>query len=150
MRHGKTMVWLVVAVALAAPALGCVRRRLTIRSNPPGAMAYVDKQPIGVTPVSTRFTYYATREIQLVKDGYETVTEKYRLWPAWYEIPPLDFFSENLWPWELRDERMVDIQLVPQQVVPTTTVVQRGEQLRAGAQQGVWTGPVPATPAPDR
>jgi hypothetical protein len=32
---------------------GCVQRRMTIRSNPPGALVYVDDYQIGTTPVST-------------------------------------------------------------------------------------------------
>ena len=36
-------------LALAASQIGCVQRRLTIRTNPPGAMAYVDGYPIGLT-----------------------------------------------------------------------------------------------------
>ena len=53
---------------------GCVRRRLTIRSNPPGAHVYVDDYEIGATPVSHNFIYYGKRKIRLVKDGYETMT----------------------------------------------------------------------------
>jgi hypothetical protein len=51
---------------------GCVRKRMTFRTNPSGAMVYVDKQPIGLTPVSTNFTYYGTRNIEVVRDGYRT------------------------------------------------------------------------------
>ena len=32
---------------------GCVRRRMTVRSNPPGAVVFVDDQEIGTTPAST-------------------------------------------------------------------------------------------------
>ena len=38
---------------LAASQTGCVRRRMTIRSDPPGALVYVDDQQIGATPIST-------------------------------------------------------------------------------------------------
>jgi hypothetical protein len=62
--------WLGLTVA----ACGCVQRRMTIRSDPPGALVYVDDYEIGNTPVSTDFVYYGTRKIRLVKDGYETLT----------------------------------------------------------------------------
>ena len=42
-----------------------VRRRITIKTDPPGALVYIDDQEIGVTPVSTSFTYYGTRKIQI-------------------------------------------------------------------------------------
>ena len=51
---------------------GCIRKRMTVRTTPSGAMAYIDKQPIGLTPVSTNFTYYGTRSIEIVRDGYRT------------------------------------------------------------------------------
>ena len=79
----------------------------------------VDDQPIGQTPVSTGFTYYGTRKIQLVKDNFETLTVKQTFNPPWYELPVVEFISENLWPWELRDERVVDFQMIPQVIVPT-------------------------------
>ena len=102
----------VSACLLAAsllPTAGCVQRRMTIRSNPPGALVYVDDYQIGTTPVSTDFIYYGTRKIRLVKDGYETLTVRQPFPIPWYEIFPLDFVTENLWPWEIRDERVVDL-----------------------------------------
>ena len=51
-----------------------MQRRLTIRSNPPGALVYVDDYQIGTTPVSTDFVYYGTRKVRLVKSGHETLT----------------------------------------------------------------------------
>jgi hypothetical protein len=127
------------AVALAAlcAALplttGCVQRRLTIRSNPPSARVYVGDEEIGTTPVSTDFVYYGTRKIRLVKDGYETLVVNQPLPTPWYEIPPLDFVSENLVPGEIRDERVVNYQLVPLQNVPSDQLLGRAEQLRANS-----------------
>ncbi|MEI6037860.1 MAG: PEGA domain-containing protein, partial [Planctomycetota bacterium] len=45
-------------VSLLCASTGCVQRRMTIRSNPPGALVYVDDYQIGATPVSTDFIYY--------------------------------------------------------------------------------------------
>jgi hypothetical protein len=112
---------------------GCVERQLTIRSNPPGALVYVDGYDIGVTPISTPFIYYGDRKIQLVKDGYETLTVLQPLRPPWYEVPPLDFVSENLTPGKLRDQRTLDFQMQPQAVVPTGQLLGRAEALRRGA-----------------
>jgi hypothetical protein len=86
---------------------GCIRKRMTIRTSPPGAMVYIDKQPIGLTPVSTTFTYYGTRSFEIVRDGYRTEKFLRKINPPWYAIPPLDFASETLWPFEQRDERII-------------------------------------------
>ncbi len=106
---------------------------MTIRSNPPGAFVYVDNYPIGTTPVSTNFTHYGTRSIRLVKDGFETQTAEERVAAPWYEVPPLDFISENLVLGEIRDHRTFDYQMHPQMVVPTNLLLDRAEDLRSRA-----------------
>jgi len=116
---------------------------MTIRSQPPGALVYVDDYEIGATPVSTNFTYYGTRKIRLVKDGYETLTVMQPIPSPWYQIPPLDFVSENLMPGQVRDQRNLSYQLTPQLVVPTEALLERAEALRA---QGRPSGALPAAP----
>lgn len=131
--------WLLLVLILVCIQTGCVRRRMTIRSNPSGATVYVDERRVGVTPVSTNYIYYGTRNIQLVKDGYETVKEKHRFTTPWYQYPVIDFFSENLWPFETRDERELQFDLPPMPAAVPTQVMQRAEQLRGEAQQGLMT-----------
>ena len=132
---------------------GCVRRRLLVRSNPPGALVYVDNQPIGTTPCATDFVYYGTREIRLVKAGYETLTVNQPLPAPWYQLPGLDFISENLVPAKIHDYRTAAFNMVPQVIVPTEQLIARGEQLRQSTLQGAvvpvtTTGPpIPVLPA---
>ena len=136
--HGRSAivrfpaVQMLLLLALCVCLLGCVRRRMTIRSNPPGALVYVDDYEIGTTPISTPFLYYGERKIRLVKDGYQTLTVMQPVPAPWYEIPPLDFVSENLVPGEIRDQRDLSYQLVPQAVVPTEQLLGRAEELRGG------------------
>ncbi len=132
-------------IVLVAISSGCVRRRMTIRSNPPGALVYIDDHEIGTTPVSTYFTYYGTRKVKLIKDGFEPVTTLETIRPPWYELPPLDFISENIVGRELRDERVLEFQLQPQRLVPTQELLSRADSLRSGARQGVLT-PEPLVP----
>ena len=136
-----------LALAIISSQIACVQRRLTIRSNPPGALVFIDDYEIGTTPVSTPFTYYGTRKIRLAKDGYETVVAYEHFWPPWYEIFPLDFVSENLVPLEIRDERAVEFQLAPQRIVPREELLGRADELRMATQmQGAIVQP-PAGPA---
>jgi hypothetical protein len=134
-----------LVVVFCLSATGCVRRRLTVRSNPPGALVYVDDREIGVTPVSTGFTYYGTRKLQLFKDGFETITAKHKFRAPWYQLPVLEFIVENLCPFEIRDERHVDFDLIPQQIVPNELLLERGQTLRMSNHQGhttpLWTAP---------
>ncbi len=121
-------------VVLCMFQTGCVHRRMMVRTNPPGALLYVDDTPIGITPVAADFTYYGTRKITLVKDGYETLTVLQPIPALWYEYVPIDFVAENFVPGEIRDQRMLDYQMRPQMVVPTEQLLARAEQLRHGVQ----------------
>ena len=143
---GSLSLWLLVALAGCLCISGCVRRRMMIRSNPPGARVYVDDYEIGTTPVSHNFIYYGQRKIRLVKDGYETLTLMQSIPAPWYQIPPLDFVTENLVPGEIRDQRTFHYQLVPQRVVPTEELLGRAENLRHGVRSAGGIGPSPVGP----
>jgi hypothetical protein len=136
---------LAAAALIALCAAGCVQRRMTVRSNPPGAFLYVDNYPIGTTPVSTDFTYYGKRQFRLVRDGYETLTVEQRIWPPWYEWFGIDFVSENLIPYTFRDERQLSFQMIPQQIPPSPQLAARAEELRASSQAQRYVPP-PALP----
>ncbi len=126
----RRVVVLLLATMTVLPT-GCVRRRLLVQSNPAGAMLFVDNQQIGTTPCSVDFTYYGTREIRLVKPGFETLTVNQPIPTPWYEIPPIDFVSENLVPSRLVDHRTVAFNMQPQVIVPTDQLIDRGESIAA-------------------
>lgn len=129
-RHGLVLLLLLLSLS------GCVRRRLSVRSNPPGALVFVDGQEIGRTPVATPFTYYGTRNLRLVKDGYETISVNQPFRAPWYQIPPLDFVTENLIAKEIRDERGVEFDLVPKANVSMSDVLTHADQLRGEVSPG--------------
>ena len=112
---------------------GCVRRRLTVRTNPPGAVAYLDNVELGKTPISRNFDYYGIRELKLIKEGYEPYTEMIHLRAPWYQWVGLDFFSEILMPGTITDERVYPITLKPQQVVSPYDLIAEGERMKAVA-----------------
>lgn len=136
---------LAVAAAVCLSLTGCVTRRLTVKSNPPGASLYIDDTEIGVTPVSTTYLRYGKRKFRLVKDGYETLTTIQPVPAPWYQIPPLDFISENLVPGEIKDQRTLNFNLQPQVNVETSELKTRAEELRARTRS---TRSPMATPGP--
>lgn len=130
--------WTARALAVvAAIALmpGCVERRYTIRSNPPGALAIVNGEEIGTTPVSKGFTYYGDRKISLLLDGYETKTVIEPVKAPWYDNLLTEFFTENLVPYNIRDERDFTYNLSPVQQPTVESLQQRAEELRAVGKQ---------------
>jgi hypothetical protein len=133
-----------IAVTLTV-TLGCnsVQRRFVVRSTPPGAEVYIDKQFIGRSPVSVPFTYYGTRQIQLEKDGYKTVQIEQNFKPRWYGRFPISLIAENFWPREIRDERVMDFELTPKEVVSDRRLIERADELRGNVHTGTVTLPVP-------
>lgn len=120
----------VVAALAALSVTGCVRRRLTVRSNPVGAVVHVDNQRIGTTPCSIDYIYYGTREIRLSAPGYETLTVNQPIPAPWYQLPGIDFISENLVPTRIEDLRTVSYNLQRERLAPAEEVIARGEELR--------------------
>ena len=81
----------------------------------------------------------------LVKDGYKTEKFVQRFDVPWYEYVPLDFINENLNPNEIRDERTIDVTLVPQENVSPEKLLERANSMRGGAKLGLVT-PLPEVP----
>lgn len=156
---GSLLTSIVLVATVALPAHAIVRRRLNVNSNPQGALVYVDNQQIGTTPCSVDFTYYGTREIRLIKPGFETLTVNQPIPAPWYQYTPVDFVSENLVTMKIRDNRTVNYNLAPQLVVPAEELINRANQLRqdtlqygaptVGSVPPVNAGPTPViTPGP--
>jgi hypothetical protein len=129
---------LVLATLAVVTLDGCVKRRYTIRTDPPGVLAFVNGAEVGATPVSKSFTYYGTREILLVSpDG----TQKRVLQDVdapWWDNAVTDFVSENLLPFTLRDEREFKYTIEPSPNTPKADLLARAQALRQEAQ-----GPIP-------
>jgi hypothetical protein len=146
-RSRRLAAYVFLALLISACESGCVQRRLMVRSNPPGALVYVDDYEVGTTPCGVNFTYYGTRKVRLVKDGYETLTVMQSVPTPWYEYVPLDFVSENLVPGEIRDQRFLDYQLKPQVITPSEQLIARAEELRRGVHASTGTSPQISTGA---
>ncbi len=123
-----------VALAAVTMCSGCVERRYTLRTNPPGALAIVNGEEIGQTPVSRSFWYYGDREITFLLDGYETKTIIEPINAPWWDNLFTEFFTENLVPFSLRDEREFKYTLTPATAPRANDLRDRAEQLRSQAQ----------------
>lgn len=141
MLPARTTIILIVGLLLVS-LTGCVQRRLIVRSQPEGAFVTIDRRPIGLTPLSVPYTYSGTREIQLEKDGFKTIKVQQRIDPTWYEKFPVSFVTENFWPRELRDERLLEFQMEPKTQVQENLLLDRANDLRFNVQRGTVTAPL--------
>ncbi len=117
---------------LIAVFSGCngVRRRLTITSEPSGAIVYLNNKEIGKTPISQNFLYSGTYNIKCCKEGYEMKETYYKAGCPWYLYPGIDFFSENFTPGELRDEQSCHIVLEQKREIPENELYEKASRLR--------------------
>jgi hypothetical protein len=112
---------------------GCVERRYTIRTDPPGATVLVNGEEIGPSPASKSFNYYGDRKITLLLDGYQTKTLIQPINAPWWDNYVTEFFTENLIPVSLRDERGYKYALEPAQTPSQGKLCDRAESLRNNA-----------------
>jgi hypothetical protein len=133
--------WLVRLLCLSIVCggfCGCVNRRMTIHTDPPGAHVLLEGREIGFTPVSVDFTYDATREFTFEKDGFSTLTVLQSVQSPWYLRPPFDFFTENFLPFQMTARHEFMYKLQPQVVVPTQELINRANTLRSESQTAPW------------
>jgi hypothetical protein len=77
-------------------ASGCVRRSITISTDPAGALVWVNDREIGRTPVTVDFSYYGTYDVRIERDGYEPMMTYGRAKAPWWDTIPLDLAAEVL------------------------------------------------------
>ena len=96
-------------------ATGCVERKLFIRSDPPGATISLNREPAipGATPVEVPFDHYGTFAVVAEREGYLPLRQNVEVDTPWYSYPVLDFITEVLWPFTIRDHRVIDLTLAP-------------------------------------
>ena len=67
---------------------------MTVQSDPPGALVYLNGQEVGRTPLTRDFVWYGTYDVALRKEGYETRKAKTRVIAPWWQFPPIDLLAE--------------------------------------------------------
>jgi hypothetical protein len=90
----------------------CIRSRVIIESEPPGASVKFHRELRGETPVTIPFIWYWYYEVELEKEGYEPIrTLEYFRCPPWF-LFPLDGIME-LMPFPIYDTRKRTYELKP-------------------------------------
>lgn len=139
---GRYVRYCLICVITVACFSGCVQRRLQIRSQPEGALVSIDRQPVGLTPLSVPFTYNGTRELQLEKEGFKTVRVDQNVRAPWFDKFPISFFSNHFAGREIRDDRIFDFSLEPKEQLDEGLLFDRANQLRNNIQRGTLTAPI--------
>jgi hypothetical protein len=127
---------LLVIAALAAGCIGCVERRMTLVTEPTGAIAYYNGREIGETPVTFNFTWYQAADISFVKDGYRSLRVVQPVKAPLYQRFPLDFFAEALLPFTLRDSHTFTFALEEETDADEGELLERAKAMRVKVSPG--------------
>src|SRR2546430_13312277 len=124
----RTIVLGLMTIAL----VGCtqVQRNISISSDPPGALVYLNDQEAGRTPMTRDFTWYGTYEVVLRKEGYQTTKTGQRVIAPWWQWPPFDLLAD-LSPVRLKDKHSYHFTMSPSPPPPSADeMLGRAEEMR--------------------
>jgi hypothetical protein len=105
---------------------------MTINSDPDGAIIYLNDQEIGRTPLTHDFQQYGNYQLEVRKDGYQTVKGTQLMEEPWWQLIPLDLVTELL-PMHFEDKREYHYTMLPASTQPADgqVMLSRAAQLRA-------------------
>ena len=108
---------------------GCVQRKLTVTSEPSGALVVMNDQEVGRTPFTRDFTWYGRYEVAVREDGYESLKTHTSVYAPFWQWVPIDLPME-LFP--VTDHERLHYTLRPASTQPadSTQVLARAQQLQ--------------------
>lgn len=75
---------------------GCLTRKVSITSEPPGATVWVNDVEVGRTPAEAAFRYYGVYDVRVEKEGCEPLRTRARARAPFYEYPPIDLAANAI------------------------------------------------------
>ena len=143
---------LAACLLLCTGCTGRVVRTITVESQPPGAILWLNDNEVGRTPVTVPFTWYGVYSIRMEKEGYVPLEVLERVAAPWYQWLLVDLPFETVVP----GTRQVDLpfetvvpgtrrdrhhfgpyELEPAQAADPDKLLRRGEEFRKEAQEGL-------------
>lgn len=130
-------------LALSVAALsGCVERKITIISDPPGALVHLNDQEVGRTPVTVPFTWYGDYDVRLRLERPEPTAEKPNNVAYYYlhthkvaSAPPYQWLGVDLVaelsPHKFVDEKVWAFNLPRVETLPDGELVNRARDLKS-------------------
>jgi len=120
------VVGLIVSLLLG----GCVERRLTINTEPQGAIVVLNDEEIGISPVTVSFEWYGDYNVRISKEGFETLKTHRKLKAPWYDYFPFDFFAQIVNPKRIVDSYEWTFTLAPQKQPSREELIRDAQKLK--------------------
>jgi hypothetical protein len=109
---------------------GCVERKLTILTEPEGALVTLNDEEIGRSPVTVSFQWYGDYNVRISETGYETLVTHRKLEGPWYDHCPWDFFAQFLNPNRIVDSYEWSFKLEPKQHPSREELLHSADELK--------------------
>src|SRR6185369_14341466 len=106
----RTTLPILVLAAFALCAGGCLKRTISVTTEPPGALVWINDVEVGRTPLETDFTYYGDYDVRVRREGYEPIVTHAKANTPIQEMPGIDLMAEAApvrfhnvvrWHWDL-------------------------------------------------
>jgi len=85
---------MIVFCALFCLCSGCVERKLTIVTEPEGALVALNDEEIGTSPVTVGFEWYGDYAVRITRDGYQTLNTHQNLKRPLRDKFPFDLLAD--------------------------------------------------------
>lgn len=105
-----THLCLLVLAAGGLGAGGCLKRTISVTTEPPGALVWINDVEVGRTPLETDFTFYGDYDVRIRREGYEPIITHAKARTPIQEQPGIDLLAEAAparfsnvvrWHWDL-------------------------------------------------
>lgn len=118
---------------------GCLERRVSITSDPVGAIVFINDVELGRTPLEAEFTYYGEYDVRVEKPGYEPLRTHATASAPLYEYPPFDLVAtaipadiETVVPWHFVLQPALETTQTPEEF--EKGILERAGVLRANVE----------------
>jgi hypothetical protein len=85
---------LIILCVLFCLCTGCVQRKLTIVTEPAGALVVLNDEEIGTSPVTVGFEWYGDYTVRISKEGYQTLNTHQNLKRPLGDFVGVDLFAD--------------------------------------------------------
>ncbi len=106
-----------------------MERTISITSDPPGALVYLNDEEVGRTPLAVPFLFYGTYDVRLEREGYKPLWVEQEAVAPWWEAPGPDLFAEMVPDLKAEQRWHFVMEVLP--LAQGGAVVERAKQLRA-------------------
>ena len=127
---GKNSLFALITVGLTVSLLlsGCVERKLTINTEPQGALVILNDEEIGTSPVTVSFEWYGDYWVRISKEGYESLNTHRPLKRPLHDVPPFDFFAQIINPNRIVDSYEWTFELSPKRQISRQELIRKAQE----------------------